>query len=134
LAGLLTPAAWAGGTPEEAFLLIDPTRTDAMYVGNYYLHARDIPSMNVLYMDPTAPDFVTFADDNIDALLGTLANLGIREHIDYIVVAPASSFYVYAPDLVIDGCSPVTRFSLSGAYTLVFLKERIFAGNLHSTA
>jgi hypothetical protein len=133
LVGALAPAALAGGTPEEALLIIDPTRTDAMYVANYYLNARDIPSVNVLYMDPTAPNYPTFAADNVDALFGALANLGIRDHIDYLIMPPASSFYVSAPGLVSDGCSPVNRFSLTSAYILSYYTSGILAGNMTST-
>ena len=127
------PTAWAGGTPEQALMVIDPTRTDAMYIGNYYMHARDIPSINALYMDPTAPNYNTFAEDNIDALLGTIANLNIRDHSDYIILPPASSFYVYAPGLISDTCAPVTRFSISSAYTMALIKDKILAGEMPST-
>jgi hypothetical protein len=130
LAGAWATTAWAGGTPEEALLIIDPTRPDAMYVGNYYLAARDIPRTNVLYMDPTAPNYTTFAADNIDALFGTLANLGIRDHTDYIILPPASGYRVYAPDLIYDLCSPVSHFALSSVYTLAFIKDQILSGNM----
>jgi len=123
------PLARAGGTPEEALLVIDPTRTDSMYVGNYYMYVRDVPPLNALYMDPTADDYATgFAPDNIDALLGTIANLGIRDHCDYIILPPAASFYVSAPDLITDTCYPVSRFSLSSCYTLALIKKRILRG------
>ena len=125
--------AQAGGTPENAVLVVDPSRTDAMYVANYYMNARNIPAINVLYMDPTAPDYPTFADQNVDALFGTLANLGILDHADYVVLPPASSFYVSAPNLVTDTCSPVRRLSLSGAYTLAFIKDRVLSGEMTST-
>lgn len=124
------PAAWAGGTPEDVLLLIDPTRPDAMYVGNYYLHARDIPPVNVLYMDPMAVDYWTFAEDNLDALFGTLANTGVRAQIDYVVIAPGSGYRVYAAGLVSDLCSPVNHFSLSSVYTLWYPVEYILGGNM----
>ena len=125
--------AFAGGTPEEAFLIADPARTDAMYVANYYVAARDIPPANVLYMDPTAPNYATFAADNADALLGTLSGRAIRDHIDYVVIPPASTFYVPAAGYVYDECSPVNRFSLSGAYTTIPIRARILQGNLTAT-
>ncbi len=124
------PIAWGGGTPEDALLLIDPTRPDAMYVGNYYLHARDIPPVNVLYMDPMAADYWEFAEDNLDALFGQLANTGIREQIDYVVVMPASGYRMYAAGLVSDGCSPINHFSLSSVYTLWYPVEYILGGNM----
>jgi hypothetical protein len=133
LVGVICPAAWGGGTPEDALLIVDPTRPDAMYIGNYYLDARDIPSAHVLYMDPMASDYETvFATDNIDALLGTIANRGIQDHCDYIIVAPASSYRVHAPGLVSDGCVPVNNFSLSSVYTMVYIKHRVLSGDMSS--
>ena len=126
------PIAWGGGTPEDALLLIDPTRPDAMYVGNYYLHARDIPPVNVLYMDPMAADYWEFVDGNLDGVFGTLANTGIREQIDYVVVTPASGYRVYAPGLVSDGCAPINNFALSSVYTLWYPVEYILGGNMPS--
>jgi len=133
LGAVLAPAAQGGGTPEEALLIIDPTRPDGMYVGNYYLSVRDVPRGNVLYMNPMAPNYTTFAADNIDALLGTIANLGIRDHCDYIVLPPASGYRVSAPGLVQDDCSPVNNFALSSVYTLALIKDRILAGTMTST-
>ena len=125
--------AEAGGTPEEAFLIVDPTRTDAMYLANYYMAARDVPAINALYIDPTASDYFQFADENIPALLGTLANLGIRDHSDYMIIPTASSFYVYTPGLITDNCVGLNRLSLASAYTLALIEERILSGEMIST-
>jgi hypothetical protein len=134
LAGIVAPAAWAGGTPEEALLIIDPQRVDSMYVGNYYLDARDIPAGNVLYLDPTASNYYEFAEDNIDALDGTLANARIGEHIHYVIMPPASSFYVSIDSsLIYDGCAPVSRLALSSPYTLRFIKDGILGGSMLAT-
>ena len=113
-------------------LLIDPTRPDAMYVGNYYLFARNIPSVNALYMKPTAADYLTFVDENLPALFGDIANKGIRDHVDYIVIAPADSFYISAPGLVNCACSaPVSRFAISTCYTLWYNTPYILGGNMN---
>lgn len=132
LCGYGSTAARAGGTPEEAVLLIDPTRPDSMYVGNYYLHARDIPRANALYMKPAAANYPTFVAHNLPALFGELANRSIRDHIDYIIIAPTDSFYVSAPGLVNCACTaPVTRFALTTGYTLWFNTAFILGGNMN---
>lgn len=118
----------AGGTPENALVVIDPARADAKYVANYYLYHRDIPTGNVQYIDPAASSFQAFRDVQIEALLGELAHRSIRDHIDYIVVAPASSYYVPAAGLVSDGCSPVTRFALSSVYFQTFVADDVLPG------
>jgi uncharacterized protein (TIGR03790 family) len=122
------PAAQAGGSPENVLLIIDPSSSDSLYVGNYYKNARHVPDRNVVFMAPGAASFATFADDNLDALFGSLANREIADHVDYVVVAPGSPFYVSAPGLVSDACYPVSRFSISAAYTSAFVADEILGG------
>lgn len=124
--------ALAGGSPENALIIIDPSRLDAQYVANYYKNARNIPDANILYMDPGAGDYATFVTDNLDALFGELANDGVADHIDYIVIAPPESFFVSAPGLIADGCSSVNRFSIGSAYTMAFITDEILSGGLNS--
>lgn len=124
----MTGVGWAGGTPENILLIIDPTNNDSMYVGNYYKNARNIPDSNVIYMNPGAMNYTTFAADNLDALFGSLANAGTLDHIDYIVVLPGANYFVSAPGLISDGCFPVSSFSISGCYTLAFVSNRVLGG------
>ncbi len=128
----VVPPAGAGGTPENLLLLIDPSNADSLYVGNYYMNARQIPACNVIYMSPGATDYSRFADINLDELFGSLTQAGLYDHIDYIVTLPGAPFYVSAPGLVSDSCSPVTRFSISGAYTMAFISNEVLTGTLNS--
>jgi len=125
---MFSPLAHAGGTAENVLLIIDPTRPDAQYLGNYYKNARNIPASNILYMDPGATDYPTFVSDNLDAVFGTLANAGIDDHIDFIILAPADSYFINAPGLINDGCSPVNRFAISAAYMTAFISDQILSG------
>jgi len=118
----------AGGSGENALLLVDPTSSEALWAANHYKAARDIPDANVLYVDPGAANYPAFAGANLDALFGTLAERGISDHIDYIVIMPGTSFYVSAPGLVSDSCSPVNRFGIAGAYTTAFISDTILSG------
>ncbi len=129
---VVTSSAQAGGGPENVLLLIDPSSPNAMHVGNYYRHARNIPDRNVIYVDPRADTFDDHAIFQLDALFGMLANLGIADHIDYIVIPPGDSFYVPLPSGYIDaaGCTPVSRLSLSSAYTLAHRTNAIYGGDL----
>lgn len=131
--GLIAPAL-AGGSPEKTLLIIDPTNPTSLYVGNYYKHARGIPDANVLYIHPNAANFAEFRAQNIPALLGTLAHERLGDHIDFVVIAPGNSFFISAPGLVSDGCSPVNRFSVSGAYTMTFIADEVLAGLPITTA
>ncbi len=133
-AGVLAvvPPAVAGGSPENTLLIIDPASNDSLYIGNYYLNARQIPAQNVIYMFPGAANYPAFVSYNLDALFGALANTAIGDHIDYIVVMPGAPFYVSASGLVSDTCSPVTRFSISSVYTMAFIASEVLTGTLNS--
>jgi len=120
-ASMVAPRAHAGGTPENAIILIDPSSAESMFVGNYYKNARNIPDSNVLYMDPDAANFTNFVAQNMPGLQGYLTNAALGDHIDYIIVTPGNSFFVSAPGILSDSCSPVNRFSITTAYTTSFI-------------
>ncbi len=123
-------AAWAGGGPENVVLVVDPADPDAMQVANHYIQARAIPASNVLYLSPTAADYPAFTQFQLPALLGTLRQRGLDDHVDYIVTA-GRAFYVPAPNLVNSlGCTPVTRFAVSGAWSLAYSAEQILGAGL----
>ena len=102
---LIAAPALAGGTGDNILIIIDPSRAESLYVGNYYKAARNVPDSNVLYMRPEAANFASFAGPNIDGLLGTLRQRGINQNIDYVIVTPGAPFFLPAPNLVGDGCS-----------------------------
>lgn len=120
--------ALAGGTPENILLVIDPSSPESLYIGNYYKHARGIPDANVLYMDADAAGYAAFVDGQGAGFLGALAQRGLEDHIDYVVVAPGPSFFVAAPGLVTDGCWPVARFSMSSVFTMARITDDVLAG------
>lgn len=101
-------AALAGGSAENALLLVDPRRDDSLYIANYYRAARDLPDRNLLYVDPAAPNYATFVNINHAALFGTLANAAIEDHIDYIIIAPGGAFYIPASGYVATTAGPST--------------------------
>lgn len=131
--GLSTPQAFAGGGAENALVIIDPSSAASLYVGNHYVRARGLPAQNVLYLSPGASDFAAFADYQRAALLGVTANRRTLEHIDYVVATPGGSYFVNAPNLVSDGCYPVTRFSASSVFTFAFVADDILQGSSFSS-
>lgn len=114
-------AALAGGTPEHAVLIVDPTNPDSMYLANYYRQKRDLPASNFLYMVPGAASYNDFIADNLAALAGDVAGKQIDDHIDYIIISPTDDFWLPSSGTIVDSCSPVNRFSLTGAYTHAFV-------------
>jgi hypothetical protein len=122
----------AGGTPENVILVVDPANPESLYVANYYKAKRDIPDANIVYMSPTPSSYAQFTSSTLDGFLGSLANLNLTDHIDYVVLPSGTSFYMNAPGLVSDECSPVTRFSATSPFALSYLSSAILSGNLAS--
>jgi hypothetical protein len=125
-------SALAGGSPEYALVVIDPNSPESLYVGNYYLNARNIPGQNVLYFASSTTPYASFVSLNQDALFGTLDNRAVADHVDYVITTPGGNYFVAASGYVSDGCSPVTRFSLSGVYTMAFISSQVLAGGNNS--
>lgn len=120
--------ALAGGSGENIIIIADPLNAESMYAANYYRAARNVPAENVLYFSPGAVDYQAFVAWNLEALQTLIDERGIGTQADYIVLMPGSPFYVDAPNLVSDGCSPVRRFSISGAYTTAFVSQEVLGG------
>lgn len=133
LVGLFAPTVLAGGGPENVLLIVDPSSQESLHVANHYRSARGIPEQNVVYMAPGNEDFERFAAFQVPALYGALRSRRIEDHIDYVVVAPGNTFYVPAAGLVdnVTGGSEEAaprRFSISSAYTLAPIADRILEG------
>lgn len=110
--------ARAGGTPESALLIIDPTDSASMQIGNYYKNARNIPDSNVLYLRASAANYTEFKAIPQRAFQDTLTQRGIAPKIDYVILAPLNIYSVPAPNQVDDGCFPVSRFSIASCFTI----------------
>lgn len=129
-----TGLALAGGTAENALLIIDPSNADSLYIGNYYKNARNIPDANVLYINPNNTNYVVWTLNHVDMLFGSLANKGLEDHVDYVVLNPGAPFFISASSLVSDGCFPVNRFALASCYTMAFIATEVRSGALNSQA
>lgn len=134
LAASITALAHAGGTPENALLIIDPLSPESLHVGNHYWHARALLPNAVLYLDPDAANYPTWVSTVQPGFLGELTQRTIRSHIDYAIITPGNNFFVSAPGLLSDMCAPVNRFSMSGLFTIAQNSTEILSGTLASTA
>lgn len=132
LLALLAAPTFAGGTPENALLIVDPSNAESLYVANYYKEARDLPDANVIYMAPNPGSYSAFALSTLPAFTDTLESRGLSDHIDYVVIPPGGSFYLAASGLVSDMCFPVNRFSTTAPYTMAFSAALIQAGGIAS--
>ncbi len=98
---------------ERAALLVDPANPDALHIANHYAALRDLPAPNVLFMDPDAASYAALAGSQLRGFLGELAQRGIAESADFVVLAPSDSFYVAASGLLEDSCSPVPASAMT---------------------
>jgi hypothetical protein len=134
---LAGPVALAGGTSENALLIIDPTDANSLYVGNYYKNARNLPDSNVLYMRAAAPGYSAFVSTIQAGFWGTLTQRGIRDHVDYVVLAPLNVFAVAAPNSNISNVcqgNPLTEFSITAAFELAQMSTAVIWNPLSATA
>lgn len=125
--------ALAGGGGENVLLIINPMNRESLLIGNYYAAARGIPERNVLYLVPASANYPQFVTENTAATFGSLANRELGDHIDFVVVTPGNEFFINAPGLVNDSCSPVTKFSTGSAFTMSFIANSIRQGGQQST-
>ncbi|MEO0511455.1 MAG: GC-type dockerin domain-anchored protein [Planctomycetota bacterium] len=120
----------AAAQGHEAVVIANPSRADSLYVANVYADARHLPEPNVLFFDPRAESFAALAAVNHPAFLGELDRRRIAASADYILLTPDAPFFVSAPGLIIDPCSPLTRFSLSSAYGLAPIADQLLDGTI----
>ncbi len=142
--GIVSPALWltlaaaatayAGGGPENLLIIIDPSSSDSMYVGNYYAQKRGVPASNILYLDPESANYAEFVNGNQQGFLGTLVGRAIRDHIDFVLITPGQSFYVNASGYCTDSCFPVNRFSMSSVFAMSQISADILPGGVPSTS
>lgn len=119
---------FSGGTPENVVLLVDPTNPVSLQVANRYWALRDIPARNVVYVSPNTGSYASFVSSQRAAFLGALDQLGIADHVDYVILSAGSGFQVAAPGLLTDGCSPVNRFAVTTPYAIARAWTSVPAG------
>lgn len=118
LATFCVAPLYAGGSSENALLIVDPSSAEALRVANHYLEKRDLPRSNVLYMAPLPSQYAQFKNLQGPAFLGMLDQLGIADHIDYVILPSGAQFYLSSSGTISDACAPVNRFSATAPYVL----------------
>lgn len=90
-------SAPAGGGPENVFLVVNTNSWASLTVANEYIALRQIPPVNVLYVDWNGgfegTDSETFRTKILIPAISALGSRAIYDHIDYVVY---SSDFPYA--------------------------------------
>ncbi len=128
LVPILLPVARAGGGPETAVLIVDPTNAASLEVANRYAAARDLPATNVIHMAANAGSYAAFNATLRAGFLGALEQRAIADHVDFVVLSAGVGFQVAASGIVTDGCSPVNRFAVTTPFTLARAYGSVPAG------
>lgn len=119
----------AGGTPENAILIIDPANAVSLQIGNYYKRARNIPDRNIFYIDSTATTWANFAAAQQKAFQSTIAQRGLTSLADYAIVSPCDTFRIPAVGVLTDACWPANNIGVANAYGMSFMAEEILTAN-----
>lgn len=114
---LVASAGLARAQAHEALIIVNPNDAESLYSSNYYANARGVPSTGLTYFDPDPNSYSDFIDTRVPAVLGSIANHRNQSSIDYLILPAGTHFRMNAPGFVSDGCSPVSLFSTTGAYT-----------------
>ncbi len=125
---LLASTPVHGQDSERALLILDPDDAQARYVTNYYLAAREIPVRNVLYMDPDSANYDDWLDVQLPGFFGGLANSGVEETVDFVIVPTGDRYTVSAPGLITDMCYPVNKFAVPNCFILSRVTDKILGG------
>jgi uncharacterized protein (TIGR03790 family) len=83
------PAAQAGGGPENVLLVVNATSWASLSVANHFIHLRNIPAMNVVYVGWRGGidtiDGETFRREILGPAMQTAERRAIIKQIDYIL-------------------------------------------------
>lgn len=128
----LSAAAWAGGVGENAVLLIDPSDPVSMRIGNHYKAARQIPDANVIYYRSDATGYIDFANRVTPTFLAALAQRGLDDHVDFVILAPTAGYRIPSDGLFTDNCFPVGSVSVPTAYCTAYIRNELLVGTISS--
>ena len=120
----IAPAAYAGGGPENVFLVVNSADRKSMAIANQFIELRNIPNGSVLHIAwPTPPHDTTlelFRDQILVPVIEQIKARGLEDQIDYIIY---SSGFPYRVDTVGDN-------SWASITSLTYLYEYVIAGKL----
>ncbi len=127
---LLQPSTALATDGSDVLLVIDPTDPVSLVVGHYYQNARGVPDNQVVYMPIATSPYLSFREFQLPAIRAVVDQRDLDLLIDYIVLAPSTTFFNAVPNTFVDSCSPVSRFSITSAYSSLYLDDVFAAGNI----
>ena len=126
------PTAWAGGGPENVFLVVNRSRIDSVTIANHYAVLRQIAPSNILYLNyqgsvETIP-VGQFRDEILRPIFNAISKRRLDGQIDYIVYSAgfpyAIDFHEDLPGVETDQTG--TKASLTG---LTYLSQMVLAAD-----
>ncbi len=129
-------AACAGGGPENVLLVVNQRSWGSLTLANHYLRLRDLPAINVVYLDWNDDneriDAATLREKLLGPVTSEIDRRHLNDHVDYIVY---SSDFPWSVDCTADAAAQGVKpndyqspyASLTGATFLYqsFLQRRL---------
>ncbi len=125
---VLSPRVFAGGGPENVFLVVNPLDDDSLTIANHFIDGRKIPLGSVLYLPwdgpPFQTDIATFRTRILQPILAAIEQRNLSQQIDYVVYSSGYPYAInFSAELDRKTDSPVG--SLTG---LTYLHEYVMEG------
>lgn len=122
--------AWAGGGPENVFLVVNSADMASLTIANHFVSVRKIPTSCVFEINwPDAPmktDIDTFRERMLSPILSEIKRRKLTRQIDYIIY---SDGFPFAADFSSDVGSTNDKFTVAAVTSLTFLHELVMEGN-----
>jgi hypothetical protein len=135
--GSVAPAR-AGGGPENVFVVANQRSWASLAIAHHFVALRNIPAINVLYLDwPYSTDKVdvgVFRDKLLLPILGAISQRGIAPQIDYVVY---SSDFPWSIDFktMLGKQQPPAQFAPVGSLTsLTFFAQAVMGNDFRFVA
>jgi len=135
LAAVATGSARAGGGSENVLLVVNADSVSSMTLANEYIHLRQVPACNVLYLhlgdlhDQSTIEVSTFRERILRPAFRTIDDRGLTPQIDYIVYSSDVPYAVNVePDVKAKNLKPHQVITQTAATTgLTFLHRSVLA-------
>jgi hypothetical protein len=124
--------AWAGGGPENLFLVVNSNSEASKTVANHYIDLRKIPPVNVFYLDyrggRTEIPAGVFRSRILEPILQEIEKRGIKDRIDYVAYSSDFPWRVsfkaeFAGEKLPPGVSPTASLT-SATYLHAFVMQQ----------
>lgn len=130
--GLGAPLVWAGGGPENVFIVVNSRSWASCTIANHYCQLRAIPESNIFHLDWSGPNrqigVDRFRDEILRPIISQIEKRGLAGQIDYVVY---STDFPYQIALDKDLKDKQAKFAVGSITSLTYLYPWVLAEDMH---